>query len=65
MISKEKLISVFMPANNEAENLPKVLEKIDNAFKKYKIKYLLVDKSIQNSVSRGPIDYASLESFLN
>ena len=24
-----------------------------------------MDKSIQNSVSRGPIDYASLESFLN
>lgn len=37
MIAKEK-ISVFMPANNEAENLPKVLEKIDIVFKKYKIR---------------------------
>jgi len=38
MITKEKRISVFMPANNEAENLPKVLEKINRVFKKYKIK---------------------------
>ena len=43
---------------NDKEHFNKVLQK-------YNIKYLLVDKSIQNSLSREMVDYASLESFLN
>ena len=56
----EQFYNEFSYAINRNDN-----ESFNQVLQKYNIKYLLVDKSIQNSVSRGPIDYASLESFLN
>ena len=56
----EQFYNEFSYAINKNDN-----ESFNKVLQKYNIKYLLVDKSIQNSVSRGPIDYASLESFLN